>query len=152
MAANTNPIFPLTPYVAGVSLITNSACTSRQPITTPNTNMPLTPIFASLLVPAAPANGLRIDKITIKAAATAIGGATTAGLVFVWIDDTTTAWILTEIPIPVVTPSASVASMEASVTFTNLVLAAGQKIWVSSTIAGASAAHAPIAIAFGGAY
>lgn len=150
MAANTNPIFPLTPYAVGCTLIAASACTSRAPTAT--ASMTATPIFAVALGAAAGTNGRRIDKITVKAAANAIGGATTAGSVLIWIDDGVTGWPLTEILTPVITPSASVASLEVSQLFSNLILPPGWKLWASTTIVGAAAAQALIVIAFGGDY
>jgi hypothetical protein len=111
-----------------------------------------TPIFAVSLVPTQ-TSGCRIDRIQVKAGATAIGGATTAGTVIVWLVSTTgNGWPIDEILVTVVTPSASVASYVGSATYTNLVVPTGWEIWVSGTIAGASAANALTVTAYGGAY
>ena len=150
MAANINPIFPLTPYAVACSLIAASAGTSRAPTAT--ANMGNTPIFAVALGAVAGANGRRIDRIQVKGAATAIGGATTAGSVIIWLDDGVTAWPIAEILTPVVTPSASVASLDVQALFNNLILPSGYKLWASTTITGAAAAHALVVLAFGGDY
>lgn len=150
MAGNTAPIFPATPYTATADLSAASACTSRVPTAT--ASMTASAVYGIALGTAAGTNGRRIDKITVKGCATAIGGATTAGSVIIWYDNATTSFPLTEILIPVVTPSASVASVEVSATFNNLILPSGHKLWASSTIAGAAAAHALCVFAFGGDY
>lgn len=150
MAANTTPIYPVTPYTGIASLIGASAGTSRGPVAT--ASMTSTPIFGIALVPADSANGRRIDKIIVKGAATAITGATTAATVIIWYDNGTTSYPYAEILIPVVTPSASVASLEASATFSNLILPAAHKLWASCTVVGAAAAHALVVFAHGGDY
>jgi len=109
-------------------------------------------VYGIALGAVAGTNGRRIDKISVKGCANAIAGATTAGTVIIWYDNATTSFPLTEILIPVVSPSASVASLEASVSFTNLILPSGHKLWASTTIAGAAAAHALCVFAFGGDY
>ena len=150
MSAGTTPIFPATPLVAAVSLVAASAGTSRAP--TAYASMGSTPIFGFSLV-ASQTNGARIDKITVKNSATAIAGATTAGTVLVWLVNTAgSGYVIDEILITAVTPSASVASATASATYTNLVIPTGWEIWVSGTIAGAAAANALVVTAFGGAY
>lgn len=149
MAVNTLPIFPLTPYAASCSLIAASACTSRAPATL--ANLILTPIFAVALT-TAQTNGLRIDRIQVKASATAIGGATTAGTVIIWMSDGTTGWAIDELLVTVVTPSASVASFTTYNTYTNLVIPSTHALYASGTIVGAAAANALIVTAFGGAY
>lgn len=149
MSANTSPIFPLTPYAVACSLVAATAGTSRAPTAT--ASMTSTPIFAIAFVPVS-TNGLRIDKIQVKAGATAIGGATTASTVIIWMDDGTTAWPIDEILIPVVTPSASVASCDVSHIYDKLVLPSTFKLWASTTVAGAAAAQALTVIAYGGAY
>lgn len=54
------------------------------------------------------ANGSRIDAIDIKAV-----GTTTAGMIRLFIHDGTNARLLTEIPVPALTPSATLPSWEA---------------------------------------
>jgi hypothetical protein len=107
-------------------------------------------VYGVALGSVAPTAGRRVDKIIVKGCATAIAGATTAGSIIIWYDDGATAYPYKEILIPVVTPSASVASLEAEATFSNLVLPSGHKLWASTTIAGAAAAHALCVIAHGG--
>jgi len=149
MAENTIPIFPKTPYAVTASLVAASAGTSRQPVA--HAAIGDTPVFGIAFVPTS-TNGKRIDKIQVKGCATAIGGATTAGSVIIWMSNGTTAYPIDEILIPVVTPSASVASVDVSKTYTNLVLPPAFTLWASSTIAGAAAAHALCVTAYGGDY
>jgi hypothetical protein len=149
MAANTVPIFPATPYTITASLVAASACTSRGPVAIAAVGD--TPVFAVALVPVS-TNGIRIDKIQVKGCATAIAGATTAGSVIVWLSSGVTVFPIDEILIPVVTPSASVASVDVAKEYTKLVLKATDTLWVSSTIAGVAAAHALCVTAYGGAY
>lgn len=151
MTANVNPIYPLTPVTLIANLVAATASVSRAPTAT--ASMGGTPAYGVALGSAAPAAGRRIDKITVKAAGgTNLTGATTAATVIIWYDDGTTGYPYAEILVPVVTPSASVASLEASMSFTNLVLPSGHKLWASTTIVGAAAAHALIVTAHGGDY
>ena len=150
MPAGTTPIFPATPLVANCSLIAASAGTSRAP--TAYASMGSTPIFAVELVPSQ-TNGCRIDMIQCKMGATAIGGASTAGTIIIWlVNNSGSGYPIDEILVTVVTPSASVASYLGQKYFTNLIVPTGYSIWVSTTIVGAAAAHAPVCTAFGGAY
>jgi hypothetical protein len=148
MATNTTPVFPLTPYIAIADLSAASAATSRVPTAT--ASMTASAVYGIALGTAAPTAGRRIDKIVVKGCATAINGATTAGTVIIWLDNATTSFPICEILTPVVTPSASVASIEVERTFTDFVIPSGYKLWASTTIAGASAAHALTVYAFCG--
>jgi hypothetical protein len=147
MAAGTTPIFPATPYSVSMSLIAAAACTTRAPTAT--AGLAAAAILAFVPVST---NGLRVDRIQVKAAATAITGATTAATVVIWQWDGTTAWPVDEILITVVTPSTSVASGVWTNTYTNFVLPSTFALYASGTVIGAAAAHALIVTAYGGAY
>jgi hypothetical protein len=150
MAANTAPIFPLTPYFEALLLGTTAGgpCTTRLP--TVLASCVAAKIYAFGTV--APAAGRRIDRIDVKASASAIGGATVAGLVGIWIANATTAYLYDEIVVTAVTPSATVASFNTFKLYNNLVLPSGFQLYVSTTIQGADAAHALVVEASGGDY
>ena len=147
MPANTAPIHPVAPYAVSASLANAAACTSRAPTAT--ANLAAANIFALTLVSP---NGLRIDSIQVKAAANAIGSASTAGLVQIWLHDGTNAYLYDEIAVSAVTPSATVASFAAQKNYANLVLPAGQTLYVSTTVATTSATNALALTVNGGAY
>ena len=155
MAVNINPVFPVTPVMLQASLAAASACTTRAPVASaniaasPNYGVELKYANASSV---AGTYGRRIDRIQVKGIATAIGGATTAGTVIIWCDDGVNAWPITEILTPVVTPSASVASIDVFQLFSNLVLPPSAKLWASTTIAANAAAHALAVYVYGGDY
>lgn len=92
MAANTQPIFVLTPVLAAVRL------------TTGNANRDGSGTLTTLLTGAT--NGTRVDRIVVAANVT-----TTAGMVRFFIDDGSgTIKLIKEIAVTAVTPSGSVAA------------------------------------------
>ncbi len=149
MAANTAPIFPLTPWAGSASLAAVSACTTRGPIA--HASLGSTPCFAVQLA-AVSTNGKRIDAIQVKADSTAITAATVAQTVIVWMSDGTTAYPIDEILITATTPSTTVASFITSRTYTTLVLPPACSLWVSTTIATTASTTALVVTAFGGDY
>lgn len=98
MAANTSPIFTLTPVVGLVA------------IATANTGRDGTGVIGTVLT--AGTNGTRITRITIKATIT-----TTAGMVRLWIHNGTTYFLWKEILVTAITASATVATFEFIVEF-----------------------------------
>jgi hypothetical protein len=91
MAANTAPIFPLTPVSQGLSVVSASAITARTAIVgTTGLSLCYT----------AGANGSRIDTIILQAT-----GTTLAGLIDFWIYDGTTSRLIYEAVVTVVTPN-----------------------------------------------
>ena len=147
MAANINPIFPVAPYTKSVSLAT-FACTTRAPTATAS----LTNANGFALLSGATTNGFRVDEIKIQASASAIGGATVAGLVGIWRWDGTTAYLIDEYIVSAVTPSATVVAFSYSKEYTTLVLEPAAGIYVSTSIALAAATTALAATLFGGTY
>jgi hypothetical protein len=112
MAANTTPIFTLTPIVAVVQ------------ISTANTNRDGTGTMGTLLTGAT--DGTRIEAIKIKAT-----GTTTAGMVRIFYYDGTNVRLLGEVPIAAVTPSATLPAYEATIPF-KMVVPSAKEIRVST--------------------
>lgn len=98
MAANTEPIFTLTPHVGAVA------------ISTANTNRDGTGDIGTVLT--AGENGTRIHRIVIKAAVT-----TTAGMVRLFIHDGSTYFLYKEIAVTAITASGTVAAFEYILSF-----------------------------------
>ena len=147
MPVTSSPIFAQAPYIKSVGLLTTSACTTRAPTATASLGaaniIELTPVST---------NGRRIDSIEVAAAASAIGGATVAGLVGIWVWDGTTAYLIDEITIAAVPPSATVAAFTTSRDYTDLVLPAAFKLFVSTSITLSAASTALSVTAYGGDY
>ena len=119
MPANTTPNFPLTPVVGLASITT--ALTSRANITGTTGLTQLT---------ATSTNGTRVDRIEV----TATGASTAAGIVFVWIYNGTTSYLVDEITISAVTPSTTLPAATAYVDYTTMVLPSTYQLYVSTTI------------------
>lgn len=149
MPANTAPIFPAQPIILTANLTAALACTSRAPVA--HASLSAAPVNAVQL--SAPStNGRRVDQITIKAAANAIGGASVAQLVLIWYSDGVNAYVVDEIAISSITPSTTAASAVASKSYTTMVLPPNGSLWVSTTIATSAATTALSAILYGGDY
>ena len=97
MPANTNPIFTLTPNLG------------RARIATANTNRDGTGTLGTVITGSG--NGTRVDRIRIMAT-----GTTTAGMVRLFIDDTTNIRLWREVAVSALTPSATVQVFAAEVT------------------------------------
>ena len=149
MPASQNPIFPNVPYAKCLSGASNAftACTTRAPTATASLAGANIVEFVSTST-----NGRRIDKIQVNASASAIGGATAANVVMIWLWDGTTAFLTDEIPITAQTPSATAASFQTSKTYTNLVLPAAWKLYVAVGVTTVDASSALTIQAFGGDY
>lgn len=148
MAVTATPIFVQTPYAVAASLAATTACTTRAPTAT--ASLGAANIIA---LTAASTNGLRIDSISVNAAASAIGGATTAGLVGIWLWDGTNAYLIEEIQVTAVTPSATTPSFSATwVPDQPIVLPAAHRLYVSTSVTTTAAANALVVTAYGGAY
>jgi len=109
----TNPNFAATPRCSSVSIST--ADTSR----TAPTNV------GTLLT--AGASGSRVDEIDIAAA-----GTSTANVVRIFIFNGTTYFLLQEVLITAITPSATVAAFSTAITFNSLVIPSGSSIRVTT--------------------
>ncbi|HBY60991.1 MAG TPA: hypothetical protein DEH78_14305 [Solibacterales bacterium] len=96
MAANTTPIFTLTPVIPVVQ------------IATANTNRDGTGTMGTLLTGAT--DGTRVDAIKIKAT-----GTTTAGTIRLFYYDGTNVRLIAEFPVNAITVSATVPAFEATI-------------------------------------
>ena len=147
MAANTTPIFPVAPYSVLASLAAVTACATRAP--TAIASLAAANIF--VLAPVS-TNGLRVDAIQVKGASSAIAAASTAGLVQLWQSDGTNAWVIDEIAVTAVTPSATTAAFVANKSYANLVLPAAHSLYISSTVTTTAATNALSVQLNGGVY
>lgn len=91
MAANKEPIFTLTPVIGAVQ------------ISTANANLDGTGALGTVITGGT--NGTRISKITIKSIVT-----TTAGIIRLFIDNGSAAFLFKEILVAAITKSATVAA------------------------------------------
>jgi|GEM_PF-1850540 len=151
MPANIAPIFPAVPKVYSGDLTVASACTSRGSQTHTIISTGITPAFAKPLVPVS-TNGVRVDTIQIQGASTSIGGASVACTVLVWKSNGTTAFLVDEIVVPAVTPSATTPAVLVTKSYTALALDPADTLWVSTTVATTAAANALVVTAFCGVY
>lgn len=120
MAANTTPIFPNSP-VAGIATFTSAtAVTTRTNRTGTSGLIQLTPTST---------NGKRVDRISVHSKATSA-----ASIVFIWLYDGTTAFLIDEIPIAVVTASNTVPAFDVYNTYNNLILPSTYQLYVSQTV------------------
>ena len=147
MSMTATPIFAQTPFIKSIGLITTLACTTRAPTATAS-------LAAANIIELTPVsvNGRRIDSIEVAAAASSNTGATVAGLIGIWVWDGTVATLIDEISVSAVTPSATVPSFTAQKTYTNLILPAAFKVFVSTSVALSAATTALSVTASGGDY
>ena len=92
MAANTSPIFPLTPVIGIATLVSPTAITTRTNITGTTGLTQLTPTSSF---------GKKVPLITIQSTQTT----SVAGLLSIWMYNGTTSYLIDEIPITAVTAS-----------------------------------------------
>lgn len=147
MAANNNPIFVGTPYAITGDLTAATACTTRGPTAT--AGLAAANILA---LTGTSTNGRRIDRITVQAASTAIGAATAAQVVGIWMWDGTTAYLIDEFAVTLVTPSTTAVSFTLTKTYTTLILPAAFKLYMSTTITTTANTTALSVSVFGGDY
>ena len=148
MAVTSTPIFAQTPYAKTLTLAAQTACTTRAPTATGST----TAANIIAFVPAS-TNGLRIDSIQVNACGTGITTANAANVVGIWVDDATTAFLLTEILVTAVTPSTTAAAFTTTYTFPiPLNLPATFVLKASVGVTTTAAGTALQVTAFGGAY
>jgi len=136
MAANTSPIFPLSPIVGIATLTSATAITSRANITGTTGLVQLT---------ATSTNGTKIDSITVTAK-----GTTVANIIDIWIYNGTTSYLYYEIPVTAITPTTTVSAFTTTVSFSNLVLPATYQLYISEQV-GTTSADLNV-IAYGGQY
>lgn len=120
MAANTNPIFALTPEVKTVRV--TATTTDKTGDTTTNIVTLLTGDTA----------GTKITWIRFK-----FEGTSTAGIALIWLTDSADAdnYLYAEATYSAITSSATVATAESNFFFNDLQLKSGQKIKVGITTA-----------------
>ena len=119
MAANTSPLFALTPQIPAVTI--TGITTDKSGATTANVKTLYT----------AATNGTKISQIGYKCL-----GNSSAGLLLIWITDTSglNPFLFEEIVIGAVTSSSTVAAAKVVNSYTDLELKSGQQIWVSATV------------------
>lgn len=120
MAANTSPIFPLSPVVGIATLTTATAVTSRANITGTTGLVVLTPTTT---------NGKRIDAITVKSKATSV-----ASNVCIWLYNGTTSFLFDEFDVTAITAANTTDSFTLTKTYTNLVLPPTYQLYISETV------------------
>ena len=148
MAVTATPIFPQTPYAKTLTLAAQTACTTRAPTATAS-------LAAANIVAFVPisTNGLRIDAIQVNAVGTSVTTANAANLVDIWLWDGTTAFMILEVAVTAVTPSATAAAFTTTYTFpAPLVLPAAFDLYASVTVTTTAAGTALQVTAYGGAY
>ena len=156
MAANTAPIYPLTPATFFADLTAVTACTTRAPTATAS----LAAANIVILVPAGAAQspastaGTRIDKITVEGASSSITAPTGAQSVQIWWWDGTKAYQYDEIAVTAITPAVNGTTLtyQGSKSYTNLVLPVGHALYASTTVTTTANTTAMVVIANGGTY
>jgi len=148
MAVTATPIFAQTPYAKTLTLVAQTACTTRAPTATAS----LAGANITAFVPTS-TNGLRIDSIIVNSVGTSITTANAANLVDIWLWDGTTAFMILEIAVTAVTPSTTAAAFTTTYTFpAPLILPAAFALYASTTVTTTAAGTALQVTAFGGAY
>lgn len=147
MATTSKPIFAQAPFAAALSLATVSACVTRAPTAT-------AALAAANIFELAPVStdGRRIDRITVRACSTSITAASTAGLVGIWMWDGTNAYLIDEIAVSAVTPSATTAAFTVSKDYDLSFYPATFKLFASTTVATTASTNALQVVAYGGNY
>ena len=148
MAVTATPIFAQEPYVKTVSLAAQTACTTRAPTATAS----LAGANIVAFVPTS-TNGLRIDSIQVNACGTSMTTANAANIVDIWVWDGTTAFMIQEIAVTAVTPSATSAAFTTTYVFPiPLNLPSTYALYVSLGVTTTATGTALQVTAFGGAY
>ena len=148
MAVTSTPIFAQTPYAKTLTLVAQTACTTRAPTATAS----LAGANITAFVPVS-TNGLRIDSIQVNACGTGISTVNAANLVDIWLWDGTTAFMILEIAVTAVTPSTTAAAFATTYTFpAPLIMPAAFALYASTTVTTTAAGTALQVTAFGRAY
>lgn len=137
--ANTgnNVITPQNAGLFNANLAAVTACTTRGPTATAG----LAAANIVVCVPAV-ASDFKISKVAVKGISTSMTAPTAAQLVGLWHWDGTTAYLLKEVSVSLVTPSTTAGSLESEMIFDDFVLPAGDALYVSTTITTTSATTA----------
>ena len=148
MAVTSTPIFAQTPYVKSLTLVAQTACTTRAPTATGS----LAGANITAFVPVS-TNGLRIDSIGVTAASSGISVASVANIVGIWAWDGTTAFLINEILTTAVSPSATALSYSGMLTYAQpLILPAAFALYASVSVTTTAGGAALVVTAYGGAY
>ncbi len=121
---------PQAAFLGHCNLAAVTACTTRGPTATAG-------LAAANIVIALAANATadqKISKIAIKGISTSFTAATAAQIVGIWHWDGTTAYLVDEILVTLVTPSTTVASFEGEVVYDDFVLPATHALYMSVSI------------------
>ena len=127
MAANTSPIFILTPNTPIVTLAT--ASTARNP--TGAASASLVTLFV------AGVSGSRVDSVTFTSAASGAYAASSAMVQRIYLTDTASAnpRLIAEVATATTTPSATAIGAQSIVNFTNgLLMQSGSKLQVAQSV------------------
>lgn len=149
MSANQAAIVPIKPLNGVASLAAATACTTRGVIA--YANLGSSPCYAVQLL-GSQANGCRVDRIQVQAISTGISAPTAAQTVLIWISDGSNAWVIDEISVSALTPSATTPAFSTYKNYDNLLLDAGWSLWASTTVTTTASTTALAVIASGGAY
>jgi len=149
MSANTAPIFPAVPFISTADLSNATACITRN--TTTTANLASAPCNAVMLANVS-TNGLRIDKVQVQASSSNMTAPTTAQTVILWLSNGSTAYVIDEYAVSVITPSTTVPAYNSYELYTNLVIPPTYTLWVSTTVSTTSSTNAITVTAFGGLY
>lgn len=114
--------------MSGVPQFASSPFNAAVTINTANANRDGTGVVGTLYT--APANGARIDEISIKASVT-----TTAGMVRLFIHDGTNFYLWRELPIPAIAVSGTVPAYEVIMSGLCLILESGWSVRASTQAA-----------------
>lgn len=129
--ANTanNVITPQNAVLGHANLAAVSACTTRGPTATAG-------LAAANIIVCIPTvtTDTKISKVALKAISTSITAPTAAQLVGLWDWDGTTAYMVKELTVSLVTPSTTVPSFESDTIYDDFVLPAGHALYVSTTV------------------
>jgi len=148
MAVTATPIFTQTPYAKTVGLTAQTACTTRAPTATAS-------LAAANIIAFVPTstNGCRVDSIQVNACGTSISTINAANTVMIWQHDGTTAFMIQEISVTAVTPSATTPSFTTTYVFPiPLNLPSTSSLYVSVGVTTTASGTALQATAFGGLY
>lgn len=142
-----SPAFASTPLLVNASLAATTACTTRAP--TASAGLAAANIL--LFVPTQ-TNGWRLDSIRVKGCSSAITAPTAAQIIGIWDFDGTTAWLIDELLVSVITPSTTVASYQALSVYNGLFIPSTHSLYMSTTITTTAATTALLITASGGAF
>lgn len=120
MAANTTPIFPLTPVIGIATLTSATAITSRANITGTTGLVQLT---------ATSTNGTRVDSIQVRGK-----GTTVASNVMIWLYNGTTSFLIDEFDVTAVTAANTTDAFALTKSYTNLVLPPTYQLYISESV------------------